>query len=186
MQKAAWKSSVLALSLIPIVLFLILWLLPPTTTTCRGFGYESAFPCGVILLNSVIGVALVGYGVLYYFGFKPDTQPWKTLEKPVSPDPNGDMRPFPAPVFLLLFSIISFTLLIVATTGLSIQYQVYGLVFDGVGAVLVVIELSDSLFGTQDTHEVPWAFWGLVFLIVGFSLQIFALLPWSQMRNLLF
>lgn len=188
-QKEVWKWSFGTLLITSIIIILILWFLPFATTICTGWGYKSAFPCGVMLLNFVIGLVLLSYSVLYllyHYELEPDSEPWETLEKPVSPAPDGDQRPFPTPVVFLLFLIISLTLFVSSSTRIHINYQVYGLILDGIGAILLGREASDSLWGNLDPHKIPWAFWGFVFLFIGFTLQILSILPWSKMRAIVF
>lgn len=87
---------------------------------------------------------------------------------------------------LLLFSILTFLLsgVLIVDTMLGIDNQIYGLMFDTLGAVLLAKELVvDVSGGSVNNHQKQNKFlrmWGLFLLSFGFFLQFLTLLPWER------
>lgn len=189
-QTSRWKYSLGTTVALSVLVLLILWLRPAATTWCTSIGFQSAYPCGILILEIGLLILLFAYAGLWLKDCKlqyiSSTEHSSPIKQVVDPNPNGGMRPFPSPIVAMLFVN---TLLILMSSNLSsvtIPYQVYGLVFDGTGAYLLALEISDGLLGTQDLTKLPWAFWGVTFLVTGFILQVFAILPWNNIYTVVF
>lgn len=100
------------------------------------------------------------------------------------------------PYFLGALSVLVIGLLVgIDWNVTNLADQSYGLWLDGVGAYLLAKpvlrevhipgRVKESTDGSSELRSTVEGFWGILFLVVGFTIQLVAVLPWKRLLSMM-
>ncbi|MFB6122145.1 MAG: hypothetical protein ABEJ78_01625 [Haloferacaceae archaeon] len=138
----------------------------------KSYGFDSLFSVLILLLIMFLVLLAAISWILELVGKEP-TIPY------LQPDCIID---FPVYGTILLCATLAVPLVISETISTEVNHQIYGLIFDGFGAALLGYE-GTIMRWNGPLSGVPREFWGLIYLIGGFALQILHLMPWHALAQ---